>query len=73
MWRGQSVDDSGPSNRLEEPERLPHKMADDTLRKYSTLTKPILLAAGNPRRDLHIGGAGKLLGILNRLVPAFVD
>jgi hypothetical protein len=34
-----SVEDSGPSDRLEEPERLPDEIADDTLRKYFTLTK----------------------------------
>ena len=37
-----SVDDSGPSDRLEEPERLPDEIDDDTLRKYFTLTKPDL-------------------------------
>jgi hypothetical protein len=34
-----SVEESGPSDRLEEPERLPDEIADDTLRKYFTLTK----------------------------------
>src|ERR1039457_4991126 len=33
------VDDSGPNDRLEEPERLPGEIDDDTLRKYFTLTK----------------------------------
>jgi hypothetical protein len=37
-----SVDDSGPNDRLEEPERLPDEIDDDTLRKYFTLTKPDL-------------------------------
>lgn len=35
-----SVDDSGPNDRLEEPERLPEEIDDDKLRKYFTLTKP---------------------------------
>jgi hypothetical protein len=30
---------SGPNNRLEEPERLPDEIDDDTLRKFFTLTK----------------------------------
>ena len=34
-----SVEDSGPSDRLEGPERLPDEIDDDTLRKYFTLTK----------------------------------
>lgn len=34
-----SVEDSRPSDRLEEPERLPDEIDDDTLRKYFTLTK----------------------------------
>jgi hypothetical protein len=33
------VDDSGPNDRLEEPDRLPGEIDDDTLRKYFTLTK----------------------------------
>jgi hypothetical protein len=34
-----SVDDSGANDRLEEPERLPEEIDDDTLRKYFTLMK----------------------------------
>jgi hypothetical protein len=34
-----SVDDSGANDRLEEPERLPEEIDDDTLRKYFTLTE----------------------------------
>ena len=33
------VDDSGPNDRLEEPDRLPGEINDDTLRKYFTLAK----------------------------------
>ncbi len=36
---GASVDDSAPNERLEERERLPDEIDDDTLRKYFTLTK----------------------------------
>jgi TnpA family transposase len=39
---GPSVADSGPNDRLEEPERLPDEIDDDTLRKCFTLTKPDL-------------------------------
>lgn len=34
-----AVDNSGPHDRLEEPDRLPADIDDDTLRKYFTLTK----------------------------------
>jgi hypothetical protein len=37
-----AVGDSGLNDRLEEPERLPDEIDDDTLRKYFTLTKPDL-------------------------------
>ena len=33
------MDGSGPNDRLEEPERLPDEIDDDTLRKFFTLTK----------------------------------
>jgi hypothetical protein len=35
-----AVGGSGPNDRLEEPERLPDQIDDDTLRKYFTLTRP---------------------------------
>jgi hypothetical protein len=34
-----SVEDAGLCDRLEEPERMPDEIDDDTLRKYFTLTK----------------------------------
>jgi TnpA family transposase len=34
-----AVDGSGPNDRLEEADRLPGEIDDDTLRKYFTLTK----------------------------------
>ncbi|MBB5330461.1 SDR family oxidoreductase [Tunturiibacter gelidoferens] len=37
------------------------------------VARTILLAAEQPRRALHIGGAGKLMGIFSRLTPGLVD
>jgi short-subunit dehydrogenase len=37
------------------------------------VAKTILLAAEHPRRALHVGGAGKLMGIFSRLTPGLVD
>jgi short-subunit dehydrogenase len=37
------------------------------------VARTILLAAERPRRALHIGGAGKLMGIFSRLTPGLVD
>ncbi len=37
------------------------------------VARTILFAAEHPRRALHVGGAGKVLGIFSRLVPALVD
>ncbi len=37
------------------------------------VARTILLAAEHPRRALHVGGAGKLMGIFSRLTPALVD
>ncbi len=37
------------------------------------VARTILLAAEHPRRALHVGGAGKLMGIFSRLTPGLVD
>jgi short-subunit dehydrogenase len=37
------------------------------------VARTILLAAQHPRRALHVGGAGKLMGIFSRLTPGLVD
>jgi NAD(P)-dependent dehydrogenase (short-subunit alcohol dehydrogenase family) len=37
------------------------------------VAQTILLAAEHPRRALHVGGAGKLMGIFSRLTPGVVD
>ncbi len=37
------------------------------------VARTILFAAEHPRRALHVGGAGKILGIFSRLTPALVD
>ncbi len=37
------------------------------------VARTILFAATHPRRALHVGGAGKVLGIFSRLTPALVD
>ena len=37
------------------------------------VARTILVAAEQPRRALHIGGAGKLMGIFSRLTPGLVD
>ena len=37
------------------------------------VARTILFAAEHPRRALHIGGAGKILGIFSRFVPSLVD
>ncbi len=37
------------------------------------VARTILFAAEHPRRALHVGGAGKVLGIFSRLTPALVD
>jgi NAD(P)-dependent dehydrogenase (short-subunit alcohol dehydrogenase family) len=37
------------------------------------VARTILLAAEHPRRALHIGGVGKLMGIFSRLTPGLVD
>ena len=33
----------------------------------------ILHAAVHPRRDIYVGGAGRILTVLNQLAPAFID
>jgi NAD(P)-dependent dehydrogenase (short-subunit alcohol dehydrogenase family) len=38
-----------------------------------SVAKAILLAAEKPRRALHVGGAGKVMGIASRLTPGLVD
>jgi short-subunit dehydrogenase len=37
------------------------------------VARTILLAAEHPRRALHVGGAGKLMGIFSRLTPGLTD
>jgi short-subunit dehydrogenase len=37
------------------------------------VARTILLAAEHPRRALHVGGAGKLMGLFSRLTPGLVD
>jgi NAD(P)-dependent dehydrogenase (short-subunit alcohol dehydrogenase family) len=37
------------------------------------VARTILLAAQSPRRALHVGGVGKLMGIFSRLTPGLVD
>jgi NAD(P)-dependent dehydrogenase (short-subunit alcohol dehydrogenase family) len=37
------------------------------------VARTILFAAGHPNRALHVGGAGKLMGIFSRLTPGLVD
>jgi short-subunit dehydrogenase len=37
------------------------------------VARTILMAAEHPRRALHVGGAGKLMGIFSRLTPGLVD
>lgn len=37
------------------------------------VARTILLAAEHPRRALHVGGAGKLMGIFSRFTPKLVD
>ena len=37
------------------------------------VAKTILLAAEHPRRALHVGGAGKIMGMGSRLLPGLVD
>ena len=37
------------------------------------VARTILFAAEHPRRALHVGGAGKMMGIFSRLTPALVD
>ncbi len=37
------------------------------------VARTILLAAEHPRRALHVGGAGKIMGIFSRLTPGLVD
>jgi short-subunit dehydrogenase len=37
------------------------------------VARTILLAAEHPRRALHVGGAGKVMGIFSRLTPGLVD
>ncbi len=37
------------------------------------VARTILLAAEKPRRALHVGGAGKVMGIFSRLTPGLVD
>ncbi|MGI4757576.1 MAG: SDR family oxidoreductase [Janthinobacterium lividum] len=38
-----------------------------------SVAKAILYAAEHPRRALHVGGAGKVMGIFSRLTPKLVD
>jgi len=58
-----SVDGSGPSDRLEESERLPDEIDDDTVRKYFTLTKQDLeqvdQCRGPANRLGFVGGGEK--------------
>ena len=37
------------------------------------VARTILFAAEHPRRALHIGGAGKVLGMVSRLIPSLLD
>ena len=37
------------------------------------VARTILLAAEHPRRALHVGGAGKLMGLFSRLTPGLID
>ena len=37
------------------------------------VARTILLAAEHPRRALHVGGAGKIMGIFSRLTPGLTD
>ena len=38
-----------------------------------SVAEAILFAAEHPRRALHVGGAGKVMGIFSRLTPKLVD
>jgi short-subunit dehydrogenase len=38
-----------------------------------SVAETILFAAEHPRRALHVGGAGKVMGIFSRLTPKLVD
>ncbi len=38
-----------------------------------SVAEAILFAAEHPRRALHVGGAGKVMGIISRLTPKLVD
>jgi hypothetical protein len=38
-----------------------------------SVAETILFAAETPRRALHVGGAGKVMGIFSRLTPGLVD
>lgn len=38
-----------------------------------SVARTILFAAEHPRRALHVGGAGKIMGIFSRLTPGLVD
>ncbi len=38
-----------------------------------SVAETILFAAEHPRRALHVGGAGKVMGIFSRLTPGLVD